>query len=69
MTVYEKCLSYDFNQVSMNESLDDAPATSVPACWRPLTVENHAVIKDLFFLITVDLQQNEVWSRIKTVTC
>ena len=40
LSIYEKCLSFDFNQVHMNESLDDAPSTNIPGVWRQYTVEN-----------------------------
>jgi len=40
MSIYERCLSFDFNAILLNESLDDPSSTNIPQAWRPLIVEN-----------------------------
>ena len=39
LTIFEKCLSYDFTSVLLNESLDEPQQTNIPASWRSL-IEN-----------------------------
>ena len=51
LKVYDKCLAYDYEQVHLNESMDDAPSTNIPGNWKALIVENPRLVKDLFSML------------------
>ncbi len=51
LKVYDKCLAYDYEQVHLNESMDDAPSTNIPGNWKALIVENPRCVKDLFSVL------------------
>lgn len=51
MSIYEKCLSYDFNAVMLNDTLDDQSSTYVPTTWRPV-VDRASTLQNLFRVIS-----------------
>lgn len=52
LSIYEKCLSFDFTAILLNETLDDPTSTNVPTSWRPIITET-STLQDLFTLLRV----------------
>ena len=40
ISIFEKCLSYDFNAVLLNDTLEDPSNTHIPTTWRSVVVDN-----------------------------
>lgn len=63
LSIYEKCLSFDFTAILLNETLDDPTSTNVPTSWRPIITESTSV-QDLFAILRV-----RVPIKIKSIAC
>jgi hypothetical protein len=52
LKIFEKCLSFDFNAILLNETLEDASCTNVPVTWRALLLDPQSTaVKSLFAVI------------------
>lgn len=63
LSIYEKCLSFDFTAILLNETLDDPTSTNVPTSWRPIITET-STVSDLFAILRVGAPV-----KIKSIAC
>lgn len=63
LSIYEKCLSFDFTAILLNETLDDPTSTNVPTSWRPIITES-STVQDLFVVLRVGTPV-----KIKSIAC
>ena len=63
LSIYEKCLSFDFTAILLNETLDDPTSTNVPTSWRPIITDN-STVKNLFIILQVGTP-----IKIKAIAC
>jgi hypothetical protein len=48
LSILEKCISYDFTAIMLNDTLEDPTSTHIPSTWRPFVVDNPHVLQDLY---------------------
>lgn len=63
LSIYEKCLSFDFTAILLNETLDDPTSTNVPTSWRPIITET-STVQDLFSIL-----RSGAPVKIKSIAC
>ena len=51
-SIYDKCLSYDFYAIMLNDTLDDPSSTYIPTTWRPM-IERQETLADLFQVMMI----------------
>ena len=56
-------MSFDFNAILLNETLDDPITTNVPTSWEPF-LSNPSTIQNLFRILTMEIG-NQQSSQIK----
>lgn len=46
-SIFEKCLSYDFYAIMLNDTVDDPSSTYIPTTWRPV-IERPQTMQSIF---------------------
>ena len=54
LETYQKCLTFDFIAVLLNETLDEPSQTNLPASWGP-NIEDPVTINVLFYAVKLFL--------------
>ncbi len=67
LQIYEKCLSFDYTAILLNETLEDPTSTNVPSSWRPLIAEKPETVRNLFLVLKQEYQREG--ERIKKHAC
>ena len=55
LTILERALSFDFNAILLNETLDDPITTNIPSSWAPY-LERPETVQNLFKILAAEIR-------------
>ena len=58
LSIFERCLSFDFSAILLNETMVDPININLPKNWAPL-IENPQMIQNLFRVLSADIRNQQ----------
>ena len=69
LSILEKCFSFDFSAILLNETLDDPACTNIPTAWCPF-IQQPETIKNFFRILEADIRSEKSTAiKVKAAQC